>query len=249
MLSAQLHDALADTSNETFVIRAGQFAAIQRDLAEIARISTDLGLDATLHFANYGQDLLSRGIIGHEGELLLAKNNTERLAQCLESTRINFLIQMNSKLVLVVGSRFADFIKSDDPPYGREVDDAFPKAASEISEAAKCLAFNRPTACVFHLMRAMELAVQKLAERLGKTNIEKEWGKLLSDIAKEIEAMPKGTGRDEWSTIHTHLYHVKQAWRNDTMHPKTTYTEAEAEGVFAAVKTFMIELAPKVSAL
>ena len=179
--------------------------------------------------------------------MLLAKNNTERLAHCLDSVRINFLVQMNSKLVLVYGSRFANFIKSDDPPYGREVDDAFPKASGEISEAAKCLAFQRPTACVFHLMRAMELAVQKLAECLRIDNIEKEWGKLLSEIAKVIEQMPKGQGRDAWSGVLTHLYHVKQAWRNDTMHPKTTYTEAEAETVFAAVKSFMVELVPMVS--
>jgi len=247
LLRSQLDDALTDTSNETLVIRGAQYAAIQRDLTEIQRISQDLGLDATLHFASYGQEIISRGIIGHEGELFLARSNGERLAHCLDSIRINFLVQMNSKLVLVFGSRFADFIKSDEPPYGTEVDDAFPKASGEISEAAKCLALNRSTACVFHLMRAMELAVQKLAERLGKTDIEKEWGKLLSDISKEIEAMPKGEARDAWSGIRTHLYHVKQAWRNDTMHPKTTYTEEEAAAVFAAVKTFMIELVPMVS--
>jgi hypothetical protein len=39
--------------------------------------------------------------------------------------------------------------------------------AEDISEAAQCLALNRPTACVFHLMRVMETGVQILGNRLG----------------------------------------------------------------------------------
>jgi hypothetical protein len=49
--------------------------------------------------------------------------------------------------------------------------------------------------------------------------------------------------RDAWSESHSHLYHVKQAWRNGTMHPKKTYTQEEAEAVFAAVRVFMRHLA------
>jgi hypothetical protein len=96
-------------------------------------------------------------------------------------------------------------------------------------------------------MRAMELAVQRLAGHLGVKMVEKVWGNLLADISKAIEAMPKGAARDAWSASHSHLYHVKQAWRNDTMHPKTTYTEAQAETVFEAVKSFMVHLAPLVA--
>jgi hypothetical protein len=55
---------------------------------------------------------------------------------------------------------------------------------------------------------------------LGIPNPDREWGKLLSDIVKKIEAMPKGDDCNRWSESHTHLYHVRHAWRNDTMHPK-----------------------------
>jgi len=71
---------------------------------------------------------------------------------------------------------------------------------------------------------------------------EREWGKLLSDINKKIEVMPKGDIRDKWSESHTLLYHVKQAWRNTTMHPKQSYTTNEAREVFDAVKSFMRHL-------
>jgi HEPN domain-containing protein len=118
----------------------------------------------------------------------------------------------------------------------------------DIEEAAKALALQRPTACVFHLMRAMEIAVKRLGKRVGVQNVDKEWGKILSDIGKGIEAMPFKTEaekrkRNRWSEVHTHLYHVKQAWRNDTMHPKQTYTREQAHEVFQACRVFMDRLA------
>ena len=111
-----------------------------------------------------------------------------------------------------------------EPLFGTEVEARINKAADDISECGKCLAVGRYTAAVFHLMRAMEAAVQKISGRLNIRKIERAWGPLLSDIHKKIEAMPKGDERDEWSQVHANLYHVKQAWRNDTMHPKATYT-------------------------
>lgn len=141
-------------------------------------------------------------------------------------------------------SAHTELLDAKEPLFGRAVADAFPKAAEDIAEAGNCLALNRPTACVFHLMRAMERAVQALYTKLGLTkDPEREWGKLLSDIDGEIEKMPKGDDRNEWSAAHTHLYHVKQSFRNDTMHPKQTYTPDEAKAVFDAVRSFMQHLA------
>ncbi len=127
--------------------------------------------------------------------------------------------------------------------FGTEVESRIPKASNDISEAGKCFAVGRYTASVFHLMRAMEAAVQTLSTDLGIGNPEREWGKLLSYIGGQIEGMAKGDERNNWSQVHANLYHVKQAWRNDTMHPKATYTEEEAREVFDAVKAFMRHLA------
>ena len=60
--------------------------------------------------------------------------------------------------------------------------------------------------------------------------------------------MPSGEVRDLWSKSHVHLYHVKQAWRNDVMHPKKTYTEEEAKAAFSAVKSFMHHLSDLIEA-
>ena len=123
------------------------------------------------------------------------------------------------------------------------VEDKFPSSAEDVSEAAKCLALDLNTACVFHLMRAMEQTLKHLATALGIPNVEKEWGKLLWDIDGKIKSMPLGKDRDCWSESRANLYHVKQAWRNSTMHPKQTYTNTQARDVFNAVRAFMQQLA------
>jgi HEPN domain-containing protein len=137
----------------------------------------------------------------------------------------------------------ATYYSPPEPLFGHIVEVRIPEANDDIVEGGKCFAVGRYTASIFHLMRAMETAVQALSSALRIENVEREWGKLLSDIAKKVEAMERGNERDEWSAVHANLYHVKQAWRNSTMHPKRTYTEEEAREVFDAVRAFMRGLA------
>jgi hypothetical protein len=101
-------------------------------------------------------------------------------------------------------------------------------------------------------MRVMEAAVQRLARKLRKYTVtvhDKDgiilpWGQLLRNINNQaIQHMPKGTLRDQWSEACTLLFHVKNAWRNDTMHPADKYTIEEAKKVLYAVKSFMEFLA------
>lgn len=154
--------------------------------------------------------------------------------------------ELKARTVVALSLRFGGLYKSSEPNFGKSVESAFPNAAEDISEAGKCLALEQSTAAVFHLMRAMEIAVQVLSAKLSISNCEREWGKLLSDITQKIELIPKGDERDRWSEVRTHLYHVKQAWRNGTMHPKQTYTMDEASAIFDACRSFMTELAAMV---
>ena len=244
---AMLYEAHRGNTGQTIHIRTDMWNTIGHDIEHLHQIASELCLDATLQSIEHATSLWNRASIGIQSTTISA-NDAERLTWTLQSLRENFSTQMLSRLVLVLETKFAHYLTSTEPAFGFLVEDIFPMAGEEISEAAKCLALQRPTAVVFHLMRAMELAVQRMAETLGRDNCnEKVWGIILSDMHSAIEAMPKGRRRDSWSACHSHLYHVKQAWRNDTMHPKTTYTEAQAETVFAAVNSFMSHLAELVS--
>jgi hypothetical protein len=142
---------------------------------------------------------------------------------------------------------------TDKCPFGRDVADALPGAAYDIEEASKCYATDRHTACVFHLMRVMELGVAHLAKALmkAKIDLDRPWGAILGDIDAAIKALPgakHGAKRKDKSRFNmfseaaAHLRHVKNAWRDTTMHPKRTYTKEEAKDLLANVKSFVQSL-------
>jgi hypothetical protein len=113
---------------------------------------------------------------------------------------------------------------------GPEVDAKFPDAREDIVEAGRSFATDRFTACVFHLMRVMERAVQSFAGKLGLSDRAihfklREWGRILGAVKKKIETLPQKTHRSKrkkeaYSEAWAFLDRVREAWRNKTMHPK-----------------------------
>jgi hypothetical protein len=138
----------------------------------------------------------------------------------------------------------------DQESFGPVVTRKFPKAIEDISEAAKCLALQRTTASVFHLMRVMELGVQRLGGKLKVTiSIKDEtWHQIMLHVNGKIEKLPSKTPREKerksaLAGAAAHLQSVRLAWRNEVMHPKQTYTRQEAYDIFYATRVFMSYLA------
>jgi hypothetical protein len=128
--------------------------------------------------------------------------------------------------------------------FGSAVNKRFPDFQYDIEEAGNCHASGRATACAFHLMRIMELALQELGTVLGiaLTN-EKDWQNILDGINKAIRKLPPKDARTiSLSSAAGHLYNVKVAWRNPTMHPRITYTSEQAADLRRAVKAFLSEI-------
>jgi hypothetical protein len=166
------------------------------------------------------------------------------LARILRGTRELFSSELEDAKMFGLTSEEVSHFENTVESFGFDIAAKFSSLASEdIDEAGKCLALDRNTACVFHLMRAMEQALKALGLKLGLQNVEIEWGPLLGAIDDKIKAMPRGPVKYEWSECRANLYHVKQAWRNSTMHPKETYTNAQARQLLHAVRAFMEQLA------
>jgi hypothetical protein len=79
------------------------------------------------------------------------------------------------------------------PLFGEDVTLAFPKAAYDISEAGKCLALDRATACVFHLMRVVEVGIARLGSALNiELNPKWGWQRLINDgLEPVVNALPE----------------------------------------------------------
>ena len=144
---------------------------------------------------------------------------------------------------------------SDSPLFGDKVEEAFPSARYDISEAGRCLALRRSTACVLHLMRALELGLASLATALEVGHADRNWQAIIECIEKQIGLRNKHTHGPKWkdedepffSGAVFHFQLVKNAWRNPTMHAKSKYTEEEAEEIYDGARSFMRHLSERLS--
>jgi hypothetical protein len=90
--------------------------------------------------------------------------------------------ELGDRFFLSLDKDSVPYYRQSEPLFGLAVERRFPSASEDISEAGKCLGLGRSTASVFHLMRAMELAVVEIGRLLGVTvvdqnNVDLEWGK------------------------------------------------------------------------
>jgi hypothetical protein len=157
--------------------------------------------------------------------------------------------ELSSRKAILMSSSQASMFAGKEPLFGNEVFEAFSFAREDIEEAGKCLALERSTASVFHLMRALESGVQVIANKIGASILDAggkglPWGVIAENMKPKIDAMQKGSqAQIKWYRVQNNLVVVNRAWRVPTNHPKETYTLDQAVEVFDATKAFMKELA------
>ena len=141
--------------------------------------------------------------------------------------------------------------------FGKRVAKHFPSSAHDIEEAGKCIALDRWTAVVFHLMRVMEVGLRVVAKSLNDPNLDParnpSWDAMLKKCDGELQK-PAAQRCPEWNSdsqffanATANLRAVKDAWRNPTMHIEAVYTEDMAMDIWAAVRTFTRHLTTKLA--
>ena len=120
----------------------------------------------------------------------------------------------------------------------------FPLASREIQQAGKSYALSLNTACVFHLMRALEVALKVISKSLNiqdpTKDHERSWFKILGAIDAELKGR-KASNTPDWTdkrhfyeALHAQLEAIKNPWRNSTMHVEISYDEEMALDIFNA---------------
>ena len=229
-----------------------KFIATRKDWAE-ANERTRLGLEETLRFIFKDTILREMDRIGLVFSLVEAKRLQARISSKIETITPQDIEQLSKRIADELGiytffqldPRQAKFYEPSEPLFGADVEAKFPMMSEDIAEAGNCMALDRDTAAVFHLMRVMEIALQRLGDKLGIVFVDKKnWQNILEEVNKAIRALDqKDPQTKTYAEISAHLCNVKLCWRNEVMHPKQTYTEEEAGTLFSAVKTFIRDLA------
>jgi hypothetical protein len=135
-----------------------------------------------------------------------------------------------------------------DYPFGEVVGDAFPSAGDDIRDATQCHVLGQPTACAFHLMRSIEVALRCFAKKL-KVEYRPTWDAYCNAIDKALSKPHKDKTPSErkqeprYREILGDLMAVKLAWRNPTMHVERRYEPHEALQVFIATGILLDRLA------
>ena len=133
----------------------------------------------------------------------------------------------------------------DRNPFGPVVRKKFPLARDHIEHASKCIATDRASAAVFHLMCAIDIALQRFAKRLKvKVNFNMSWFKILEKIEVNIKKLPHDTNRRKtriarYRELALLIDRIREAWRNETMHTRKIYEPNDAREIFEACKQFM----------
>jgi len=140
----------------------------------------------------------------------------------------------------------------------------FPKANEEITQAGNCYATGSYTACVFHLMRAVEIGARKLvialnaAKYLMPPNRPVElctWEDLLKALDKGVTDKGANTRNDPVKKATYEYYNhavaqfrnFKDAWRNNVSHKRETYQQGKAKDIMDNTRQFMQHLASRLT--
>ncbi len=126
-----------------------------------------------------------------------------------------------------------------------EVEDAFPSAGPDIQDCGSAYALGLYTSSVFHALRALEIPLVLIANKFGVTRFD-NWNQALNQVEALVRDRDNSKKIPDWENTKdfytdaiNHLFAVKNAWRNYTMHNKLRFAQSEAELIIISVKAFM----------
>lgn len=136
---------------------------------------------------------------------------------------------------------------------------AFPSAASDITEAMDLYALDHPTAAVFHLMRVAECGLRSLAHERGVKFANKplewaNWQDLITKVRQSAKAQwdgaaagpSKDAAQDFYAGALSQFEGFKDKYRNAVSHVRKQYDELEALSAINHVRDFMNGLSRKI---
>ena len=151
--------------------------------------------------------------------------------------------ELSLKKLFVLDDYKAEYYNPKEFIFGEDILISFPSCEFDIIEAGNCFALGRFTACVYHLMRSLEIPLKEFAEEL-QLNISDRanWGNLLNEITKATEKINDKLIKEKYCQITSYFSSIKTGWRNYVIHGNSKFTEEEAKAIFEVCKTLMQQL-------
>jgi hypothetical protein len=209
-------------------------AGMRRDAREICELLGVLGMQSTKLEAERFRDFVRADTIDATIGAERINSLTNRIRDDLVTKRLLLLNEDETALY------------ECELPFGDAVFAAFPSANEDIAEAAKCLGLSRPTACVMHSVRVVEVGLKALGKAVG-IGPQNDWGSYLREIEIALTKSAKAAGsrtplEQFYSEAAASIDNVRRAWRNPTMHVDRSYSVERATEIFNALRSLMRHL-------
>ncbi len=172
-------------------------------------------------------------------------------ARDLDKMQLRFQDELKRFNFFFVSEEWARFYNQE-RPFGDLVWQKFEEARADLTAAGNCLALGQSTACVFHLMRAMEAIIRSIGARIGVAfddSKPKTWRQITDEMDSKIKKLPGETPaqrreKEVLTVARVNLHHVGGVWRNKAMHPAAdAYTQPQALDIWEATRVSMQSLA------
>jgi hypothetical protein len=184
-----------------------------------------LGDERTLYFTNAGLD-------------------NDRMCHHLEAIYSTLKAELRTTLFKVIPKEKA---KYSDAVWlkGLELQSKFPTAFKELERGGTCFSLGQATASVFHSMRALECGLAALARPFNISTALENWNAIIEQIEKAVRAIgqqPRSQQKSDdeqfFGGATSHLYFVKNAWRNHVSHRLESYSDDEALKILMRTQEF-----------
>lgn len=192
-------------------------------------ILESLGLTVTLRAAN-GLRNLRDELRATEKDAALTIDQASRLKTIMRELRPTLWAETGGMIAHIISERrfpIERLVEDMSPLFASGAFAKLPNLAQQdFVEAGKCLAFERPTAAAFHMLRGTESMLRHYyCSKLHKKRSELMWGAMIASMRKYPRRFPE--------ILLNHLDHIRSSFRNPTAHPEKVYDIDEAQDLLS----------------
>ena len=191
----------------------------------------DLDLHVTKRAAYKLENVLKKLKKKKKDEVLTVEEASEVCAAASDA-RQTFEAETKGVYIYTVTEKRLDVKKLIDNPrdlFAPDVYDLCPDVARyDFAEAGRCVAFERPTAAAFHILRGSESVLREYYKRHVRPAVEGlTWGQMTHPLRQ------KNRGKLPDPVILNQLDHIRNAFRNPTQHPDKIYDIQEVQDLLS----------------
>lgn len=193
-------------------------------------ILDELNLQVTFRASYELRDYLDDELMKTASDSKLTAAQAEKLTSLMSSIRKTLQAELGGFEAYIVTPKRLDvkrLLEDVSSLFAPDVYFSLPdNAIYDFEEAGKCIAFERPTAGAFHLLRGTEAVLRHYyLDRIKQKRVPLMWGNIVQDLKKRSKTKSN-------TALNNNLDNIRVSFRNPTQHPDKIYDIQEVQDLW-----------------